>query len=122
MANVRDVQAWRQAFNDWRLETAKRPDAEDAFEARFLELKAELEKQGAEVEFHQDYLTATHLLHNTPWRRTECTVKQGSLEFKAGDLAHSAKAKVSALFDAYCRLLAWQQGEMLGEDVEIPLS
>lgn len=116
-----DIAALREAFQSWRQDASQSPDAENLYEKRFLQLKAELEAQGFTVELNQDYLTSTHLLHNNLWRRTDCHVIRGALEFRSSELTHTARSKVSALHEAYMQVLAWQLEGNIDEETEIPL-
>jgi hypothetical protein len=116
-----DISELRDAFVAWRQEVSTSSDAERFYEERFLGLKHDLESMGFMVEVHQDYLTNTSLLHNNLWRRTECHVLRGALEFRTSELTHSAKAKVSALHEAYLRVLSWQLHGSEAESEEIPL-
>lgn len=116
-----DISVLRDGFVAWRQEVSASPEAERFYEERFLSLKNELESMGFMVEVHQDYLTNTQLLHNNLWRRTECHVLRGALEFRTSELTHTAKAKVSALHEAYLRVLSWQWHGAEAESEEIPL-
>jgi hypothetical protein len=116
-----EIESQREAFLSWRQSVSFAEDAERQYEEKFLGLKAELEAMGFMVEVHQDYLTSTHLLHNNLWRRTDCHVIRGALEFRTSELTHTAKAKVSALHEAFMRVLAWQQNGYEAESEEVPL-
>lgn len=116
-----EISAQREAFQNWRQDVAASPEAERLYEERYLALKSDLEAMGFMVEVFQDYLTNTQLLHNNLWRRTECRVLRGALEFRTSELTHSAKAKVSALHEALMRVLAWQIDASEDEPVETPL-
>jgi hypothetical protein len=116
-----DIAAEREAFLIWRQEASLSPEAERLYEERFLKMKGELESIGFLVEIHQDYLTSTQLLHNNLWRRTECHVFQGALEFRTSELTHTARAKVTALHEAHMRILAWQRNDVEIDEEEIPL-
>lgn len=102
---MKTPEALREEFAGWRSAVAKQPDADELFDNRFLKLRQELESRGWKVELDQDFLTNTHLLHHNQWNRTVCRVVQGGKALEATELHHNARARVSALFECFLKVL-----------------